>query len=225
LRDRGNWAAYVALPVIAGVVLAVTTGVGTQVWQWFTGPPKLSVSKPMLGSCPQYFEGSLSELKSRKPRLPLSGGVVVTARGDDPANMIVTLQAGSSQAIVVTGLKVHVLSSRSMPASGTVVHGECGGGMTPRRFDVEFARNSASVTPVKPETGPTVGFPLKISDSDPEQLELRLLPGERDVRFAVEIEWISAGQSSRTVLDNDGAGFRVMGEGDLPVHEYADLVR
>lgn len=46
-----------------------------------------------------------------------------------------------------------------MPHSGTIVNNECGGGMTPRTFAVNLAKDSAAGKLVKPSTGPAVGLP------------------------------------------------------------------
>ncbi|MBT2419033.1 hypothetical protein J7F01_37225 [Streptomyces sp. ISL-22] len=65
-------------------------------------------------------------------------------------------------------------------------------------------------------------FPYKVSDSDPAQVVLLLHPGQRDVRFTVEVEWVSDGEHGSETLDNHGQGYRVMGQGDLPRY-YQEL--
>ncbi|MFG2173754.1 hypothetical protein ACGFMO_20690 [Streptomyces niveus] len=73
------------------------------------------------------------------------------------------------------------------------------------------------------DSGELVDFPLKVSDSDPEELVLLLAPGERDIRFSVAVKWVADGESGSTVLDNDGRGYRVMGKPDLPTYARKDL--
>ncbi|MFG2407757.1 hypothetical protein ACGFR8_26165 [Streptomyces brevispora] len=126
------------------------------------------------------------------------------------------MQGRNAQAIVVTGVEVKVLSSKPLPKSGFLVADGCGALMNPRTFAVKFSGSSASTEPVPDVQGKKVDFPLQVSDSDPEFIDLQLLPGNHDIRYTVEVKWLSDGEPGGKLLDNDGAGYRIMGRGELP---------
>ncbi|MFD5748164.1 hypothetical protein [Streptomyces sp. NPDC127033] len=196
-------------------------------WDWIrtkiNGPSGVTVYADRLHSCPRYVD--MSKAGARKDLDAVyEQGVRVSDTSGDPAELSLTLQAKTSQAVVVTGVEIKVVSDRAVPSSGLVVYGECGGGMTPRPFDVNLARTPVPVRPVAPAKGDeAVDFPFKVVDSDPEQLTLQLRPGERDIRFTVEVEWVADGEHGSKVLDNDGQGFRVMGTGGLPTYGYGEM--
>lgn len=185
---------------------------------------------PGVGGCvPSYLGGSLGEVRKKERETPETDvvrrqGVPVHDGKGEPALISLTLQAKTSQAVVVTGLRMKILSTEPLPESGLMVRPDgCGGPMAPRQFQVGLAKSPVSVDPVAPDGGELVDFPLKVSDSDPEELELLLDPGNRDIRFTVAVEWVADGEDGSTVLDNDGKGYRVLGKPDLPTYAQKDL--
>ncbi|MDG4857366.1 hypothetical protein P8605_04205 [Streptomyces sp. T-3] len=145
----------------------------------------------------------------------------MTDEAEDPATFLVTLQGKSSQAIVVTGVEVKILSSKPLPKSGFLIADGCGDPMNPRTFSVNFSGSAASIDPVTDKEGERVDFPLQVSDSDPELIKLQLFPGDREVTFTVEVKWLSDGEPGGNLLDNDGAGYQVMGGGELPEYRFS----
>jgi len=175
------------------------------------------------------------ESAAKAGRVPaaIKGEVPVAVKDDSPPELPLTLQTKTSQAIVVTGLTVRVLSRRSLPDSGLVIDSYFNGApqVPTHVFEVDLTRSVqtlASQSQDDKEDFPYVvedevtDFPYKVSDSDPAQLVLLLDPGQRDVRFIVEVEWVSDGERGSEVLDNHGQGYRVMGQGDLPRY-YQEL--
>lgn len=210
----------------AGVVSAVVSGAGVVVWQsgwgWFqeeiAGPPELKVyATDVLGCGPRYFDQPIGSLQKRATEVRSKGGVHIPTT-DDPVVLHTTLQGESGQAIVVTGAEVTVLSSEPLPATGSVIADECGGGVDERVFDVDFSQSPVAVEPQIRRTanGTTVGrdFPFKVSSGDPEQFTFDLQNIDRDVRFAITLKWVSNGEPGSTRLDNGGRGYRVMGMPD-----------
>ncbi len=96
----------------------------------------------IVGSCPIYTERSLDELRRGSGDKKLERTAAVTAPSDDPADLTLTLQTKTTQAIVVTGVTVRRLSSAPVPTQGSVVRKECGGLMSPRVFDVDLTAQS-----------------------------------------------------------------------------------
>ncbi|MET9593098.1 hypothetical protein ABZY45_19430 [Streptomyces sp. NPDC006516] len=213
------------MPAVFAVAAAVTTAMVTGGWGWLQGqwsdPPGLTVHAA-LGSCPVYTDKSLDELRQDPSSDKLRQGVAVTSSDDDPADLALTLQAKTSQAIVVTGVTVRRLSAGPVPRAGSIVNMECGGSMSPRVFDVDLMATQIRLRPVSSDGSKAVGFPLKVSDSDPEQLSLKLLPGSHDVRFSVEVNWISEGEAHSETVADGAPVLRVTGPGRLPVYSYAE---
>lgn len=223
-------ATLVVLPTICALAIWMVQGGWTWLWSEIKGPSGVTVYSPGVGGCaPSYLDASLDEARKKEQEAPETNlvhdqGVPVYDGEWEPPTITLTLQAKTSQAVVVTGVQFKILSSKPLPASGLLVSPEgCGGGMTPRRFEVGLTKSPVSIDPVAPDSGELVDFPLKVADSDPEGLELLLAPGNRDIRFTVAVEWVADGESGSTVLDNDGKGYRLMGKPDLPTYAVKDL--
>ncbi|MFI1809667.1 hypothetical protein ACH414_04900 [Streptomyces sp. NPDC020422] len=226
LRNRATWVTVVVLPMVGALVLWLAQGGLSWVAAKISGPPGLTVYDGGLGGCvPRYVDASLDELK-RNPDAAETG-VPVHGGRFDPVELPLTLQAKTSQAIVVTGIRIKILSIEPLPRTGVVVEPDgCGEIMEPRPFDVALTEKPAPVAqPVADENGKQADFPIKVSDSDPEQLSLRLDPRGKDVRFTVEVEWVADGEYGSKVLDNRRLGYRVMDMGRLPSHPKAALYR
>ncbi|MGW6207494.1 hypothetical protein ACWF9B_28150 [Streptomyces sp. NPDC055089] len=144
----------------------------------------------------------------------------MTVSEEDPGDFLITLQGRNAQAVVVTGVEVKVLSSKPLPESGFLIADGCGDPMDPRTFAVKFSGSSASTEPVPDRKGEEVDFPLQVSDSDPEFIKLQLFPGNHDIRYTVEVKWLSDGEPGGKLLDNDGAGYGIMGRGELPKYGF-----
>ncbi|WP_158713435.1 hypothetical protein [Streptomyces sp. NRRL F-525] len=145
--------------------------------------------------------------------------------GPEYVEVPITLQAKTSQAIVVTGMTLNVTSSKAVPSHGSVVKATgCGGGMEERIFDATPPSTPSSVQPqIVSGKADGVGFPYKVTSGDPEQLSVRLNPVDRDILFTITITWISDGEIKRTTIDDNGIGYHVMGSGNLPVFSTGDL--
>lgn len=230
LRSRYNVATLVILPAVCALAIWIVQGGWTWIWSEIKGPSGVTVHSSGVGGCvPSYLDSSLEEAKAKERETPETDlvrdqGVPVYVGEKPPADMVLTLQAKTSQAVVVTGLRIKILSSKPLPEAGVMISPDgCGGPMIPRKFVIGLTKSPVSVDPVAPDSGELVDFPLKVADSDPEELELHLAPGDRDVRFTVAVEWVADGEGGSTVLDNDGKGYRVMGKPDLPVYAPKDL--
>lgn len=225
LRSRTNLATLVVLPAMCALAIWIVQGGWTWLWSEIRGPSGVTVHSSGVGGCiPRYLDASLDEAREIEKETPESNlvfdeGVAVSEGKGEAADISLTLQAKTSQAVVVTGLRIKILSNKPLPDSGILVNPEgCGGGMDPRKFTVGLTKSPVPIVPVASESGELVDFPLKVSDSDPEELELLLAPSNRDVRFTVAVEWVADGEGGSTVLDNDGRGYRVMGKPDLPTY-------
>lgn len=220
-----------------GIIAAVISGAGVIVWQsgwsWFekeiSGPPDLKVyATDTMGCDPGYFAESIESLRERADGVDIKGGVRIPTK-DNPVVVYATLQSDAGEAIVVTGAEVKVLSSDPLPTEGSVISGECGGGVDERVFDVDFSQHPVTVKPQVVRTGTgtasTRDFPFKVSSGDPEQFTFDLKNVNRDVRFSITLNWVADGEPGSTVVDNGGKGYRVMGTPPkVPRYPLGDLV-
>lgn len=128
----------------------------------------------------------------------------------------VTVQSPSTEAIVLTGLRVVI--DRSTPATGARVEDhQCGGGFEPRYFEVDLAgpRSTVKALPEarvdqKPSQ-PAVSFPFKVSRDDPEVFNFAVKddPG-RDDTWHLELDWVDNGKRGTSRI-GDAGGFRTSG--------------
>jgi hypothetical protein len=142
------------------------------------------------------------------------------AHGGVPASgnyAVLTIQGTSSNAVVLTGLRVKVVSRRPAVA-GDYAHvpGQCGG-FTPRLFVADLDRQPVRAVPVAGYDGatgntiPAINFPFKVSSTDPEQLYVRVYMGDCDCDWTVEIDWVAAGRTGSSHVTDNGKPFRLTG--------------
>ncbi|MFE0765250.1 hypothetical protein [Streptomyces smyrnaeus] len=197
------------MTVVTTVVSALFLGGWGWITDQFSGPPGLKAHAEGVEGCGySYFKNS--HAKSGE-----SEGVSIPTP-DMPAELFVTVQAKTSQAIVITDAKVSVLSRKPLPKRGFIKPPPgCGGGMTLRPFEVNL-KDPASVRPLTERTGQGKvkkgrDFPFKVSSSDPEQFVFQVKRVRQDVRFELTLNWVSEGETGTTRFDNGGRGYRVMG--------------
>ncbi|CAH9420148.1 hypothetical protein SGL43_07205 [Streptomyces globisporus] len=232
LKDKKAWVTAVVFPAIMVIVATAVPGG----WGWFSGlfaePPSLKAySSGPDGCVPRYSVQSLSELKAKPDALRAEGVPVADPQWGEVVSAPLTLQAKTNQSIVVTGVRVDVITSKPVPSTGQVIDAsDCGSGIDVRPFDVDLASQPVAVKPAvtkgadgSQKRGP--GFPFKVSSDDPEQLVLMFPSVQGDVRFSITVDWVSEGKPGNVKLDNGGAGYRVMGLGGLPRHPYSTLFK
>jgi hypothetical protein len=108
----------------------------------------------------------------------------------------VTIQGRTQQSVILTGMHINITTRHPEPSTGIVVStGQCGGGVTKRRFDVNLAALPPTFA-AKPEvddftgqvTSPGVNFPYKILLTDPEVFDLtKACAG--NCTFTVVLDW------------------------------------
>ncbi|MFG2173753.1 hypothetical protein ACGFMO_20685 [Streptomyces niveus] len=131
----------VILPAVCALAIWIVQGGWSWLWSEVKGPSGVTVhSEGVWGCMPGYLDASLDEVKKKQQKTPETDlvqeqGVPAYDGKGEPADLSLTLQAKTSQAVVVTGLQIKVLSNKPLPESGVMVGVEgCGGGMTPRKI-------------------------------------------------------------------------------------------
>ncbi|EDY47241.1 hypothetical protein [Streptomyces clavuligerus] len=187
LRDRTHWTTLVVLPLLGAIAFWAVQGS----WGWIRdkvfGPPGLTAYT--------------------------SGPTACT-----PALLPLVLQTKNARAIVVTGVRAEVLpGGEAVQDEEKPAAENCAGSAHQPVFDVRLDRTPALAVPTveNPEPDRT-DFPFTLSADQPKQLNLRIHPGGREVRFTVTVEWVADGEYGRVTLDNDrdrdpltdGGGYR-----------------
>ncbi|MGW5653419.1 helix-turn-helix domain-containing protein [Streptomyces humi] len=138
----------------------------------------------------------------------------------------VSVQGRSSTAVVLEDLRVRVVG-RTAPAPGIAysMADGCGGGLTPRYFDVNLDKDRPIARPVAGEgpdgkTVSTMHLPYRVSATDPEVLRVQANTVGCDCRWYLELDWSSQGRSGTVRVDDHGRPFRTSSIKGLPHYWY-----
>ncbi|WP_405937393.1 helix-turn-helix domain-containing protein [Streptomyces sp. NBC_00726] len=136
-----------------------------------------------------------------------------------------TVQGTSAQAVVLTGLRVKVLSQRAPVQQPAFSMGEgCGSGIEPQSFDVDLDDSRPALRPVAgkqgDETVPAKDFPFRVSSSDVEVFDLDAHVEGHDVSWYLELDWSSGGRTGTLRVDEGGKPFRTSSIAGRPEYYY-----
>ncbi|MER5791669.1 helix-turn-helix domain-containing protein [Streptomyces sp. NPDC001980] len=141
----------------------------------------------------------------------------------------VSVQGRSSTAVVLEALRVRVVG-RTAPAPGIAysMADGCGGGLTPRYFDVNLDKDRPIARPVAGEgpdgqTVSTMHLPYRVSATDPEVLRVKASTVGCDCRWYLELDWSSQGRSGTVRIDDHGRPFRTSSIKGLPHYWYGSV--
>ncbi|MFE3518136.1 helix-turn-helix domain-containing protein [Streptomyces sp. NPDC059166] len=136
-----------------------------------------------------------------------------------------TLQGKSGEAVVLNGLHVRVMGRDAALARSAFSMGSgCGGGITPRTFDIDLDDSRPRAKPVAGEDAgkvvPAKDFPYRVSSTDVEVFSLDAHVEGHDVTWYLELEWTSGGRSGTLRIDDRGVPFRTSGLKARPSYQY-----
>ncbi|MFF3217117.1 helix-turn-helix domain-containing protein [Streptomyces sp. NPDC002886] len=129
--------------------------------------------------------------------------------------MQLTVQGTEGKPAVLHALYVHVVSGRKAPGWNAYTMGSgCGGALVPASFavDLDDASPRAKAVPGKEgerSTGST-DFPYKVSDTDPQVLNIDAATLGQDVSWYLELAWSSGDRKGTTRIDDHGRPFRTV---------------
>ncbi|MEU2251010.1 helix-turn-helix transcriptional regulator [Streptomyces sp. NPDC019224] len=192
-------------------------------------PPTVTISSYNWEEpCGQYY--LLGQDPATVPPPPPPTGTRGWARalgGVDGGSMKLelTVQGTSSQAVVLTGLQVKVLSQRAPVQQPAFSMGDgCGSGIEPQSFDVDLDDSRPTLTPVAGKQGdevvPAKNFPFRVSSSDVEVFDLDAHVEGHDVSWYLELEWSSGGRKGTLRVDDGGKPFRTSSIAGRPEYYY-----
>ncbi|MYW08300.1 helix-turn-helix domain-containing protein [Streptomyces sp. SID2563] len=192
-------------------------------------PPTVTISSYNWEEpCGQYY--LLSQDPATVPPPPPPNSTRGWARalgGVDGGSMKLelTVQGTSAQAVVLTGLRVKVLSQRAPVQQTAFSMGEgCGSGIEPQSFDVDLDDSRPALRPVAgkqgDETVPAKNFPFRVSSSDVEVFDLDAHVEGHDVSWYLELDWSSGGRTGTLRVDEGGKPFRTSSIAGRPEYYY-----
>jgi hypothetical protein len=187
--------------------------------------PNVSIQAQFQACDAVYLSGTPQQVEQNGTlHHPVQAGAVFT--GKSLPVIEITAQTPSSEAIVLSGIHIRTLKATPDPTSGFLYYElkGCGGCPTVRPFNVDLDQKVpiavAQPDPgtCGPKAGPPVTFPFIITPGDPEIFHLNMTDAQTDSTFNVEIDWVDNGRSGKTILDNGGKGYHLIGSKGLPLY-------
>ncbi|HYH54203.1 MAG TPA: hypothetical protein VD761_08735 [Solirubrobacterales bacterium] len=233
-KKRRPW----LLPAVGAVLLAAVTafagGMGSRLADSIGSdePPLISYSVELLeGRCrggefvPQPSLPAVLGSTTVQDWKALEGQPGAAQASINPVQ--VAIQGGTGRTITLTRIEFHV--SRRQRPPGAHFQGACGDAFIGRSLEVDLdlhpprvvdsnataegalgARKTNGQRPYSP-----IRFPWTVSVSDPLLLEIIASTESCDCTWRAEILWVSGSSQGTIVVDNGGAGYRVVGSEGL----------
>ncbi|MFE4974136.1 helix-turn-helix domain-containing protein [Kitasatospora sp. NPDC056651] len=179
--------------------------------------------------CNQWFLSARAP--SQVPPPPSSGRVDSWAASQRmvPAGHLrieLTAQGASADTVVLNAMYVQVVSTRPAPKWNAYTPGTgCGGGLTPASFAVDLDSPAPRAVPVPGKEGErktaTTNFPYKITNSDPQVIDVDAATLSQDVSWFLELVWSDGTQKGTLRVDaGDHQPFRTVGRHGAPNYSY-----
>ncbi|RPF37223.1 helix-turn-helix transcriptional regulator [Streptomyces sp. TLI_185] len=211
---------------------APTKGTGTGTGQTTVGVPLTWSANSQIweGGCGHNYVIDKPPTQVPPPPLPQDAGPWAATQGavHGRQTMVqISVQGRSSTAVVLEALRVRI-AGRTTPAPGNAYSTEqgCGGGLTPRYFDVNLdidrpiAHSVAGNDNDNGGTVPAVQFPYRVSAQDPEVLLVTATTETYDCNWYLELDWSSQGRTGTIRIDDHGRPFRTSSIKGLPHYGY-----
>jgi hypothetical protein len=189
-------------------------------------PPNL----PTIGAPNETTSSANVKWALQHGAMPASGNYVV-----------LTVQGHTADVVVLEALRITVVKRASPVAGdyggrsgtgGDVLARPSGcGGFTPRQFIVDLDRTPVKVTPVPgmdDQTGvaiPAVNFPYKVSNTDPEQFDVRVYTGQCTCDWVIDLDWVFEGRTGTTRIADQGQPFRIAATANSHGYEFNDSTK
>ncbi|MFI6156673.1 helix-turn-helix domain-containing protein [Kitasatospora sp. NPDC051170] len=129
-----------------------------------------------------------------------------------------TVQGTGSETVVLTALNVRIARiAAPLPWNAYAVGEGCGGGVGLQSYDLDL--DAARPRPVV--SGGRSGLPLKVSERDPEVIEVNAETRSHDVSWYLELEWSSGNRKGTLSVGlGDGEPFRTSALKGRPQYHY-----
>ncbi|MFY4719409.1 helix-turn-helix domain-containing protein [Streptomyces sp. LaBMicrA B280] len=131
-----------------------------------------------------------------------------------------TVQGSGRQTVVLEGMSVRMAGKRAPLAWNDYAMGYpgvgCGGGVPTHSFTVALDAVRPAVQPVAGQHG----FPLSVSESDPEVFYVTANASAYDVSWYLELSWSSGGRHGTLEIGDHGRPFRTSGSNGRPAYAF-----
>ncbi|OIK24796.1 transcriptional regulator [Streptomyces malaysiense] len=138
----------------------------------------------------------------------------------DEQFVTLTVQGSGKQTVVLEGMSVRMAGKRSPLAWNDYAMGYpgvgCGGGVPTHSFTVALDAVRPAVQPVAGQRG----FPLSVSESDPEVFYVTANASAYDVSWYLELSWSSGGRHGTLEIGDKGRPFRTSGSNGRPAYAF-----
>ncbi|MCM2422858.1 transcriptional regulator [Streptomyces sp. RKAG293] len=186
-----------------------------------SAPIKVSVKPSGWDTpCDQYLVDRPPSEVPRPPQVPDVAGWV-SRLGGVPGRYLsieIVVQGTGRDTVVLSGLNVRVARIAAPLAWNAYSMGEgCGGGVDVHSYDLDL--DAARPRPVVIEGG--TGLPLKVSEGDPEVIEITARTTSHDVSWYLELEWSSGDRKGTLPVDlGHGTPFRTSAVKGRPLYVH-----
>ena len=190
----------------APVVATVTHSAGRGSGHWFFNSLEASVKAIPLP------RGDLAALETWDAWARAHGGVDA-----DMTAVQVVVEGGTPYPVILTGLTVDVVERAAPPRRGVHYMVTGGGPVGVRFFEVMLDKRPPVVSSIPAEfkpLKPAIDFPYKVSQADPEVLDIRAYALKCDCTWRAKLQWVYHGKHGSTVIDNGGKPFRTVAAPD-----------
>ncbi|WP_237533866.1 transcriptional regulator, partial [Streptomyces sp. SID685] len=130
------------------------------------------------------------------------------------------VQGSGKQTVVLEGMSVRMAGKRAPLAWNDYAMGYpgvgCGGGVPTHSFTVALDAVRPAVQPVAGQRG----FPLSVSESDPEVFYVTANASAYDVSWYLELSWSSGGRHGTLEIGDKGRPFRTSGSNGRPAYAF-----
>ncbi|WP_052434471.1 helix-turn-helix domain-containing protein [Streptacidiphilus melanogenes] len=164
------------------------------------------------------------------PAPPDQGGTAAWAArlGAVPAGhrrLELTLQTTGDEPVVLHALYVHAHNAGAAPHGSAFNLGSgCGGGITPGSFAFDLDAAAPTVKPIPGSQGdatvPAPVFPLQVSRTQPQVLDIDASTTDHDVSWTLELLWSVGSAQGSLFVDDHGSPFRTVGGDGAPRYVY-----
>lgn len=186
-----------------------------------SAPIKVSVKPSGWDTpCDQYLVDRSPSEVPRPPQVPDVAGWV-SRLGAVPGRYLsieIVVQGTGRDTVVLSGLNVRVARIAAPLAWNAYSMGEgCGGGVDVHSYDLDL--DAARPRPVVIEG--STGLPLKVSEGDPEVIEITARTASHDVSWYLELEWSSGDRKGTLPIDlGHGTPFRTSAVKGRPLYVH-----
>ncbi|MFJ9455867.1 helix-turn-helix domain-containing protein [Kitasatospora sp. NPDC101447] len=170
--------------------------------------------------CDQWFLSPRTPGQvTRPPDTAARTGSWAAAQHAVPAGHLrlqLTAQGTSATPVVLHAVYVHIVSTQPAPKWNAYTPGAgCGGGLTPASFAVDLDSAAPHAVPAPGSEGakklPVTDFPYRVSDTDPQVIDVDATTRSQDVSWYLDLVWSSGDRQGTLTVNDNGRPFRTAG--------------